>query len=635
MNPTLPNSHQPTPRTKLRTCQSSAANRSPSPTEDPTLDSIQHQLESITALNASRTDTLQRLVDVACRSTNAIWAGHLSITDQQPIQYVAEHSGVENQNLGLMKSSLLPTAEAAIKSVAPQIVTSGELTVIATPVYDPRNPSQASECLCLALSMGSESSASFLLILQMIAAYVSRWHERERTQSLTWQIDATAAIAELTAEVSSVKHQARPEIVAANRLAGFLSAEIIAIGYVVREGSLRVKVASMSGAMEVSSTGALPKQIKAAMEESLVRGDTTSFPSVDDSRRSMKLAHREMIDNNPSSALVTSPLTTHDGRTIGAWLCLLPAGGPHQDRTAQFARTASTYLADSLDVARRAAASPARRLVTWSRNFIKGRAAKVTAAVAATITLAMLIPIPHRIDCSCVLKPAKRQFAVAPHNGVLEQSYAKPGDIVAAGQVIARMDDREVQLEMVDVLAQQQSATKQRDVSRTARDAAETKIAELKLRQLDAKLQLIRHRLKNLEIKSQSSGVVLQGDLQDVTGAPVRTGDVLMEIAALDNLKLEIEIPASEISYIQPNQTASIVLEGNPFETLHGALQFVHPESEVRDQRNVFLGEVWIDNSNQKLRPGMKGRVKVTEHLRPIGWILFHRPCEKMYSLFQ
>jgi multidrug resistance efflux pump len=197
------------------------------------------------------------------------------------------------------------------------------------------------------------------------------------------------------------------------------------------------------------------------------------------------------------------------------------------------------------------------------------------------------------------------------------------------------MDDKELQLEKVDLVAQRQAAIKQRDVNRSASDPAATKIAEMKVRQLDAKLQLVNYRLDHLDIKATSDGVVLKGDLEDAHGAPVRTGDVLMEIAALEQLELEVEVPASQIAWVTADQSVDIVLDGNPFESFEGTVSRVRPESEVREHENVFVAEVRLDNPDQLLRPGMKGRAKVKEGLRPIGWLLFHGPCERVYSMFR
>ena len=256
-------------------------------------------------------------------------------------------------------------------------------------------------------------------------------------------------------------------------------------------------------------------------------------------------------------------------------------------------------------------------------------------AAFAIVALVMMIPVSHRVACDCQLQPTVRRFAVAPHDGILLESFVKPGDLVTAGQVIAKMDDRELILQMSDLHAQRETAKKKRDVNRSARDAAATQISELEIEQLNAKIDLVNFKKKNLEIKSTVDGIVLQGELEDAEGAPVRTGDVLIEVAPLDALRMELNVPESDIAYIDVEQEATVVLDGAPFEPIDGKIELIRPASEVRDNKNVFVSEIEIDNSARLLRPGMQGRAKITAGSRSLGWVLFHRPAERVYKIFR
>ena len=44
------------------------------------------------------------------------------------------------------------------------------------------------------------------------------------------------------------------------------------------------------------------------------------------------------------------------------------------------------------------------------------------------------------------------------------------------------------------------------------------------------------------------------------------------------------------------------------------------PRAEVRDDRNVFVGRIMVDNSKQRLRPGMQGEATTYGPLRPWIW---------------
>jgi multidrug efflux pump subunit AcrA (membrane-fusion protein) len=123
--------------------------------------------------------------------------------------------------------------------------------------------------------------------------------------------------------------------------------------------------------------------------------------------------------------------------------------------------------------------------------------------------------------------------------------------------------------------------------------------------------------------------------LEDAQGAPVRIGDVLAEVAPLQTLRLELNVNESDIAYVELEQTASIVLDGNPLDLLTGQIERIRPASENRNNKNVFVSEIAIDNQNALLRPGMQGTAKIAAGDRSLGWILFHKPFERVYKIFR
>lgn len=622
----------------IRRCESLSSRLVPADSNAKTsLVSIQQQLRELSTRPGQRHLIIGQFVKLTCELTNAIWCGQYCRIDNEQLGCVAEHNGLADQNLGLARSSVLPAIESVIGTATARITRNGELAVITVPVFvDRPNQTPSNEVLCVALNLQHAPVEPFLLITQMVATHIGRWYEQDRLGQLDWQVDATAAIAELMSEISMAEKPKQAAMMASSQLAHFLNARTVAIGFCVAPGSKRTKLAAISGTTEFDAGGEIATRIEATLNETMLRNSVTTLPCDDANDRSMKLAHQQLIESNPNSSLVSAPLTNGNQTTIGAWLCILPGGAdPQQQKTIQFAQVVSRYLADALSVSERATEGPIRRLNRQARQSLQGRAGKIAIAAVCAALLLMAIPMPHRINCPCSLEPTVRQFAVAPHDGILLESFVKPGDLVKAGQVLATMEDRELRLEAADLIAEREVAIKKRDVSRSARDAAATQIAEFEIAKLDARIRLIRFKQENLEIKSAVDGIVLQGDLDDAKGAPVRTGDVLMEVAPLKTLTLKIDVPERDVAYVKPGQGATIVLDGNPFDAIHGEIDLVHPTSEVRDHRNVFVSEVTIENATRTLRPGMRGFAKINEGWRPLGWIMLHRPCEKVYSILR
>ena len=268
-------------------------------------------------------------------------------------------------------------------------------------------------------------------------------------------------------------------------------------------------------------------------------------------------------------------------------------------------------------------------LSSLNRNLTAGRS-KIAAAISLSALALMLVPWPYKIHCDCELQPVSRRFVAAPHDGILQKNLVESGDVISAGQAIAMLDDRQLRMEMAGLQAELQGANKQRSSATARGSIAESQIAASQARKLNAEIELVNSKLKNLEITSPIAGIVVAGDLEKVEGAPVEMGQTLFEIGPLNKMLIEIAVPEEEITYVETGMSIAIKLNAYPFETWHGNVSRVHPKSEIRDSKSVFIAEVEIDNAGRKLKPGMQGSAKIKSGAYPIGWNLFHRPMEQL-----
>ena len=229
-----------------------------------------------------------------------------------------------------------------------------------------------------------------------------------------------------------------------------------------------------------------------------------------------------------------------------------------------------------------------------------------------------------------MVEPVVRRFSVAPYDGKLKSSSVRPGDIVTAGQLLANMDDRELQLELIDTMAERAHESMKRDQAMDAHETSEAKLAELEMERLESKYKLLRNRETQLEITTPIDGVVLKGDLDDAVGAPVKVGQTLFEIAPLNPIKLELAIAEVDLPSVEPGMTIKARLDGYQGETICGEVKKIHPRSEIRDTKNVFVAEVEFENPENALRPGMSGVARVKSRIRPLGWIWFHKAWHRV-----
>src|SRR5205085_3222378 len=97
------------------------------------------------------------------------------------------------------------------------------------------------------------------------------------------------------------------------------------------------------------------------------------------------------------------------------------------------------------------------------------------------------------------------------------------------------------------------------------------------------------------------AGIVLSGDLERSEGAPVTVGESLFEVAPLDRLEAEIEITQQDIDVVRLGQAVTLNFHCADLPTVEGEIRAVHPCSEIRDNKNVFVATVSVDNTSGSL----------------------------------
>jgi multidrug efflux pump subunit AcrA (membrane-fusion protein) len=151
-------------------------------------------------------------------------------------------------------------------------------------------------------------------------------------------------------------------------------------------------------------------------------------------------------------------------------------------------------------------------------------------------------------------------------------------------------------------------------------------VASLEVERLQQRRHLLFRRIEQLEVRCPVEGVVLTGDLERSELAPVNSGQTLFEVAPLAQLVCEVEIPDDSIAQVTAGNALAITLDAFPLRTWQATLADIRPRAEIREHRNVFIGQVVLNNDSGELRPGMRGRARIATSPQPLGWIIFHKP---------
>ena len=206
--------------------------------------------------------------------------------------------------------------------------------------------------------------------------------------------------------------------------------------------------------------------------------------------------------------------------------------------------------------------------------------------------------------------------------GYLSQSGFRAGDTVKKDQIVATLDMTDLRLEKLKWESARAKQQREYSEALARKERSRSRILAAQLEQAEAQLDLIDQQLARMRIRAPFDGLVVSGDLSQALGAPVERGDVLFEIAPLDDFRVMLKMDERDVGEIRPGQTGTLALSAMPSERLPIEVVRLTPISTSEDGLNYFTVEtVLTDTNGHALRPGMEGVGKIEIDERRLIWI--------------
>lgn len=251
--------------------------------------------------------------------------------------------------------------------------------------------------------------------------------------------------------------------------------------------------------------------------------------------------------------------------------------------------------------------------------------------VMVCIALAILLfgKMPYRIEAPFILRTDDLVYAPSPFDGYIDEVLVQVGDLVDEGEVLLQLDTRELMLEESMAIADQSRYAREAEKSRAKSSLAEMRIAMALKAQAEAKLELIRYRLDSADMKAAFKGIVVEGDLKELLGAPVRKGDVLFKVARIENLYAELEVSERDIHAVDVRMTGELAFVSRPELKFPIVIERIEPVAVTKEEGNIFMLRGGIPGEPAGWwRPGMSGVSKIDVGKANILWILTHRTVD-------
>ena len=376
-----------------------------------------------------------------------------------------------------------------------------------------------------------------------------------------------------------------------------------------------------------------PQLIETAMDECLDQDEEVAFPPPPDATF-VSRDHEKLADENKSGHLFTVPLH-HDGKVAAAILCER-ASRPFLPAETAGIRLASTQVTPRLTTLRTHDRWAGARLADWMRRRAaalvgpRHTLAKVIALFVAVLLGVLLFwHTSYRVEGNFILRSEKVSHLTAPIEGYIKEVLVESGDPVKAGQVLLRLNTDSLKVEESAAAAELERYRREEDKSRAAGAVAEMQIAATLARQAAAKLEVVRFRLAQSEVKSSMDGVVIEGDLKERLDSPVKQGDLLFRVAQLSGYLLEIQLDERDAQEVTAGALGECAFLSRPEESLPLKVDLVLPSAVEKDGVGMFAARARIQSPEQSdWRPGMSGIAKINAGERSLLWIISHRTVD-------
>ena len=224
-----------------------------------------------------------------------------------------------------------------------------------------------------------------------------------------------------------------------------------------------------------------------------------------------------------------------------------------------------------------------------------------------------LTEFSERIRLTGIVTANRDVTVAAEENGVIRQLPVAKGRTVAAGQVIARIDDRILRAQVAQARAQADLAKEVAD--RRSRlfseDNVGSELAVLEARadaqQAAANLDALTERLNRTALRAPVSGILESREVE--VGSMVSMGMPVARIIEVNPAKITAGVPERFAGDVAPGTATRITFDVLPGRVFEARVSYVGTAVDPRTR--TFPVEVVLPNAGRAIKPAMVANVEV------------------------
>jgi len=413
-----------------------------------------------------------------------------------------------------------------------------------------------------------------------------------------------------------------------NEISERFSCRRVSIGFLKRN---RIRLAAMSHCSQIDHHSNIIRSIEDAMGESLDQCSTVVYPETSDTTALATRFHARLSDVQQGASICTAPLIKN-GTPVGSLLLERSPDKPFSPEIMVQCEQVALLIGPVLETRRRdERILPLKIFESFQDGFIRLFGAGHLTLKLTTVLIGLLIiwmsiaSSMFHVSCDSQLQASIRRVVTAPQQGYLAEAHVRAGDLVREGDLLATLDDQALRLEQRKWQSQHAQLLKKYRKALAGFDRAEVAIFNAQRAQAEAQLKLIEHQISRTSLTAPFSGLVVKGDLSQALGSPVTRGEVLYEIAPIDEYRVMLKVDERDIGLIALGQTGQLKLSGIPDKIINITIDRLTPVASTEEGRNYFSVEAFMDDHSDLMRPGMEGITKIKIGEKKLAWICTRR----------
>lgn len=233
-------------------------------------------------------------------------------------------------------------------------------------------------------------------------------------------------------------------------------------------------------------------------------------------------------------------------------------------------------------------------------------------AVNVIVVESKLKLVSDKINLVATLAPNERVEIQNLISGVVTVIHFKEGESVEAGDLIFELDTQKLRARVAEAEGTYELAEINRKryikllesntVSQQEFDQAMSRYSVL-----SATLALRRRQLDDSILRAPFSGVV--GYRRVSPGQFIQQGETITTLVDSNPIKADFQVPERFLGELRINQEINITVPAYPTERFFGNVYFIAPE--VAQETRTVLVRATIDNTSERLKPGMFGNLEL------------------------